>query len=96
MSGEGVVTGRLNESEGAGQSSIWEEWLGQMEGQRKFLDKRRGGVDGGELVGLDHLYLTTVWHGFALNGLSSSRPDVFLIVIIYGCYSCLRGRNQAF
>lgn len=68
-----------------------------MEGQSKFLDKHGGGrLDGGELVGLDHLYPATVWRGFALNGLSSFRPDVLLIVIIYGCYSCLRGRNQAF
>lgn len=68
-----------------------------MEGQSKFLDKHGGGgLDGGELVGLDHLFLTTVWRGFALNGLFLSRPDVFLIVIIYGCYSCLCGRNQAF
>lgn len=24
---------------------------------------KRGGLDGGEMVGLDHLYLTTVWCG---------------------------------
>lgn len=43
-----------------------------MEGQSKSLDKHGGeGLDEGEMVSLDHLYLTTVWRGFALNDLSS-------------------------
>lgn len=51
-----------------------------MEGQSKSLDKHGGeGLDEGEMVSLDHLYLTTVWRGFALNGLSSSRLDFFLL-----------------
>lgn len=57
-----------------------------MEGQSKSLDKHGGeGLDEGEMVSLDHLYLTTVWRGFALNGLSSSD-----LIFFFDCHNLQR------